>query len=55
MLTATVYATSLRSRVARTLAACNYNADATDEDGSARLATNAEDGYDCGCDGVAIK
>ena len=49
MPTETVYAKSSRSRVAEfDAAACNYNADATDEDGSC---TYAEDGYDC--DGTA--
>ena len=48
MRTATAYATSLKLQVARTTA-CNYNADATDEDGSC---TYAEDGYDC--DGVCL-
>ena len=49
MQTATAYATSLKLLVARTTEACNYNADATDEDGSC---TYAEDGYDC--DGVCL-
>ena len=34
MLTATVYATSLIALVVQDETACNYNADATDEDGS---------------------
>ena len=42
---ATVYATSLKSQT--DASACNYDADATDEDGSC---TYAEDGDDC--DGV---
>ena len=43
----TAYAMSLRSLVARTTEACNYNADATDSDDSCEY---AEAGYDCeGC------
>ena len=52
-----VYATSLKSRLRRCLleradgdaSACNYNADATDDDGSCDF---ADAGYDC--DGVCL-
>ena len=49
MPTATVYATSLKSQDVPMPTACNYNADATDDDGSCDF---ADDGYDC--DGVCL-